>query len=124
MQKRTDEIDRAPVQRHGLRLLQRPAKFRGGQAEGRRERQDPHFSGIDAPCKGRTHAEEERIAGRQHHDGRPPQGKDRIDRALEGACPDMRFAGDERTCQFQMPGAAKDHLRRCDAALGLVAETG
>ena len=68
-------------------------------------------------------AEEEGIAGGEHHDGRALERKHGLDRAFERAQPDMFFAGNQRCREFEMTRAAEDDGGGRDAALGLVAET-
>ena len=111
LQMRTDEIERAAMERELRRFRQRPAQARGGEAEGRRLRHRHGFARVDMPQQHRADAVNERVARGENADLPAAIGQHLLDRALERAGPRPRRAADERCGQAEMPLAAEHDLR-------------
>src|SRR5262249_11739098 len=115
---RTDEIERAAMQRELGRLGQRPAETRGGKAEGRKRRHRQRLAGIDMPQQDRADAVNERVAPSEHAPWPPALRQHLLDRALERAAPRPRDAADERRGKYKMPLTAEHHLCALDETSG------
>src|SRR5262244_4460709 len=111
---RTDEIERAAMQRELGRLRQRPAQTRGRKAKGRKRRHRHRLAGVDMPQQDRADAVNEWIARCEHAYLSAALRQHLLDRALERASPRPRDPADERSGKNKMPLAAKHHLRRLD----------
>ena len=85
LQMRPDQIERTAMQRYDHRILQRPTKAGGCQTERGRSGENPHFGAGDPARQRHPGAEEEGIAGCEHHDGLSAQPNDGLDGTFERA---------------------------------------
>src|SRR5215467_12652559 len=111
---RTDEIERAAVERELGRLRQRPAQARGGKAEGRKRRHRHRLARIDMPQQDRADAVNEWITRCEHAHLPAALRQHLLDRALERAPPRPRGAADEWGSKNEMPRTAEHQLCSLD----------
>jgi len=107
---RTDEIERAGVQRKLGGLRQRPAKPRGGKTEGRGCRHRHGLARIDMPQQDRADAVDERVTRCEHAHVTAPLRQHFLDGFLEGTAPRPRGAADERRGKGKMSLTAEHDL--------------
>src|SRR5439155_23315184 len=107
---RTDEIERAAVERELGRVRQRPAQTRGRKTEGRKRRHRHRLAGIDMPQQDRADAVNEWITRCEHAHLPAALRQHLLDRALERAAPRPRDAADEGGGKNEMSLPAEYHL--------------
>src|SRR5262249_24879883 len=100
---RTDEIERAALQRELGRLLKRPAEPHSSKRERRRRRHGKSFAGIDVPQQKRADAVKEWVAGPEHTHVAAAVCQHVLDGALEGTAPWARDTTDKRRGENKMP---------------------